>query len=261
MLILLSPAKKMNETRRTALKTTQPRLHADTVELITVAESLSTAELKSLMKLSDSLAELNTSRYTDFTSQAEHPAALLYDGDTYWGFDADSLDDDAMGHANDRVRILSGLYGALRPLDRIRPHRLEMGTRLKTPRGKSLYDFWGTSIADTLREDLAAYDDESVLNLASHEYFKSVDTQALDRPVVTAKFLQRKDGELRNLGMFAKRARGQLARFMVDNRADRVTHARDFDYGDYRFDATQSTDTEYVFTRDQPAPKSKPVTK
>ena len=262
MLILLSPAKKMKEGRTTALPTSAPRLHADTDELVAVSERLSTAHLKSLMKLSDALAELNTMRYTDFHSQAEHPAALLYDGDTYWGLNAASLDDDAMTYANDRVRILSGLYGALRPLDRIRPHRLEMGTRLQTPRGANLYQFWGTRIADSIRDDLEPFEDRSILNLASHEYFKSVDRSALDRPVITAKFLQIKNGEPRNLGLFAKRARGQLARFMIDNRADRVSAARDFDYDGYRLDPAQSTDTDYVFTRAQPDPVTPdPVTK
>ena len=254
MIVLLSPAKKMNEGRTTALPLSVPRLHEDADGLIKIAEGLSTADLKSLMKLSDSLAALNTSRYTDFHGQDEHPAALLYDGDTYWGFDADSLDDEGMAAANDRVRILSGLYGLLRPLDRIRPHRMEMGTRLETPRGKSLYEYWGSRIAEQIREDLSGRDEEAVLNLASTEYFKSVDRKALDRPVVTAKFLNIKDGQARNLGMFAKRARGQLARFVVDNRIDRIAGAKDFDYGGYRFDADQSSDAEYVFTREQPAP-------
>lgn len=257
MLAVLSPAKKMNETRSTPLALSAPRLDRDARELIPVAEALSTAELKSLMKLSDALAELNTSRFTDFESQAEHPAALLFDGDTYWGLDAKSLDADALREADGRLRILSGLYGLLRPLDRVRPYRLEMGTKLANPRGADLYQFWGTAIADALREDMAGHEEEAVLNLASREYSSAIDRAALDRPVVTATFLQVRDGEARNLGMFAKRARGQLARWVVDNRVDRVEGAKDFAYGGYGFDAGRSTAEEYVFTRAQPEPKSK----
>ena len=254
MLVLLSPAKKLNTTRTTALPLSEPRLKEGADGIVKIAERLSASDLKSLMKLSDPLAELNAGRYTDFHAQDERPAALMYDGDTYWGLDADSLDDDGLKEADYRVRILSGLYGLLRPLDAIRPHRMEMGTRLKTSRGKSLYDYWGPSIAEQIRDDLAGRDEEAVLNLASNEYFKAVDRQALDRPVVTAKFLNVKDGEPRNLGLFAKRARGQLARFVIDNRIDRVAGAKDFNYGGYGFDADASTEETYVFTRTQPEP-------
>ena len=254
MLVVLSPAKKMNARRGTALPLSRPGLEDEAHGLVRIAQGLSVADLKELMKLSDGLAELNAGRYRDFAAQDERAAALLYDGDTYWGLDAKSLDQDGLREADRRVRILSGLYGLLRPLDAIRPHRLEMGTRLATPRGRDLYGYWGRSIADRLREDLAGHEDQAVLNLASVEYFKAVDRAALDRPVVEAKFLNIKNGEPRNLGLFAKRARGQLARFVVDNRIDRVEGARDFSYGGYRFDAGASDAHTYVFTREQPEP-------
>ena len=255
MIVLLSPAKSMNESRTTALPLSEPRFASDTDGLVKIAEGLTAQDIRNLMKVSDDIANLNVRRYTDFASQPEHPAGLLFDGDVYWGLDAESLDDEGMRAADDRIRILSGLYGYLRPLDRVRPYRMEMGTKLANPRGNTLYNYWGSSIAKAIDADMEGREG-AVLNLASNEYFKAVDRKALRSPVVSAKFLNIKDGVRKNLGFFAKRARGQMARFVVDNRIDRAEGAKDFNYDGYRFDAKQSSDTEYVFSRTQPPPAS-----
>jgi len=257
MLTLLSPAKSMNEERTTSLRKTKPRLLDATQDLLSITEKLSVADLQTLMHISDDLARLNAGRFTDFNTQKAHPAALLFDGDVYWGLDAKSLDEDGLRAANDRVRILSGLYGILRPLDAIRPYRLEMGTKLMNSQGNTLYKFWGDSISEVLRKDTKGHEDPTILNLASNEYFKAVDKKALDRPIVNVKFLNVKDGKAKNLAFFAKRARGQLARFIVDNRIDHVEGSKDFNYGGYSFDAKASTETDYVFTRKQPPPPGK----
>ena len=253
MIILLSPAKSMKEDRTTTLPLSEPRLKPDTDGLVKIAEGLTAQDIKNLMKVSDDIATLNVSRFTAFEQQPEHPAGLLFDGDVYWGLDAQSLDEEGMKAADDRIRILSGLYGYLRPLDRIRPYRLEMGTKLANPRGKNLYHYWGSSIAEAIDADMDGREGP-VLNLASNEYFKAVDRKALKSPVISAKFLNVKDGQARNLGFFAKRARGQLARFAVDNRLDRAEGAKDFNYGGYAFDTAASSETEYVFSRQQPPP-------
>ena len=260
MLTLLSPAKKLNmDPVETAVPVTQPRLGDDTHELATVAKTQTAADLKRLMHISDKLAEMNFERFQTFNldnrSNSAKPAGLAFDGDVYWGLEADSLSEDALSYAQDHLRILSGLYGVLRPMDAIQPYRLEMGTKMKNDRGKSLYDFWGTRIADRLNEDLADHGDTTVVNLASNEYFKAVDTTALGRNVIGAKFLNVKDGESRSLMYYAKHARGSMARWIMENRVDRADGLRDFNAGGYSLDAAASTDRELVFTRPQPAVK------
>ena len=255
MLVLLSPAKSMNTDRTTALPLSRPRFGPDTDGLVSVMRDMPRNGLQGLMKLSDTLTDLNVGRYRNFADQDERPAALLYDGDVYAGLDAASLDEDGLKAADESLRILSGLYGLLRPLDAIRPHRMEMGTRLETDRGRNLYGYWGTRIADALREDLAGRDEEAVLNLASVEYAKSVDRDALDRPVVEVTFLNRRDGEARNIAFHSKRARGMMARYVVDNRIDRTEGVRGFDYGGYALDEARTEPGHLVFTREQPEPK------
>lgn len=260
MLTLLSPAKKLNmDPVETGVPVTQPRLTEDTTELATVAKTQSAADLKRLMHISDKLAEMNFERFQTFNldnrSNCAKPAGLAFDGDVYWGLDADSLSDDALSYAQDHLRILSGLYGVLRPMDAIQPYRLEMGTKMKNGRGKSLYDFWGSRIADRLNEDLADHADATVVNLASNEYFKAVDTDALGRTVIGAKFLNVKDGKSRSLMYYAKHARGTMARWIMENRVDRADGLKDFNADGYSLDAKASTDTELVFTRPQPPVK------
>jgi len=261
MLTLLSPAKKMKFDRALpALEITQPRFSEDTREIATVAKEQSAADLKKLMHISDKLADLNADRFKAFDldgrSNSAAPAGLTFDGDVYWGLDAKSMDENALSYAQDHLRILSGLYGVLRPMDAIQPYRLEMGTKMANPRGESLYDFWGRSIADSLAGDLDGHDDNSIVNLASDEYFKAVDQKALAARVVTADFLNVKDGEARKLMYHVKFARGLMARWIMDNRVDRAEGLKDFSADGYAFDAKASDETHMVFSRPQPPKKS-----
>lgn len=260
MLTLLSPAKKLNfDEPQTALAPTQPIFDKDIIELATVAKQQSADDLKRLMHISDNLAELNAERFKVFhlegKSNTAKSAALSFDGDVYWGLDANSMSDAALEYAQNHLRILSGLYGVLRPLDAIQPYRLEMGTKLETKRGGSLYDFWDSKIAAQLREDMASHKDQTIVNLASNEYFKAVDKKTLDSPVISAKFLNVKDGKSRALMYYAKHARGEMARWIMDNRVETAQDLKDFDLSGYKFMPKDSSESELVFSRKQPPPK------
>ncbi|MDA0663921.1 MAG: peroxide stress protein YaaA [Proteobacteria bacterium] len=257
MLTLLSPAKKLNmDPVETVVPVTKPRLREDTLELAGVAKTQKPADLKRLMHISDNLAARNFERFQAFNldnrSNSAKPAGLAFDGDVYWGLEAESLSGDTLAYAQDHLRILSGLYGVLRPMDAIQPYRLEMGTKMANPRGESLYDFWGSRIAERLKADLRGHDDKTVVNLASNEYFKSVDTKALGRTVIGARFLNVKDGESRSLMYYAKHARGSMARWIMENRVDRAAGLKDFNADGYSLDASASSDSELVFSRPQP---------
>jgi len=260
MITLLSPAKKLNfDPVTTKLEATAPLLKADTLELAKVAKTQSAEDLKKLMHISDNLAELNAERFKAFNldgqSNSAKPAGLTFDGDVYWGLEAKSMSDKDLAYAQDHLRILSGLYGVLRPLDSMQAYRLEMGTKLATKRGKSLYDFWGSTIAETLNEDLGGHVDQTIVNLASNEYFKAVDKKTMTHPVITAKFLNVKDGKARALMYYAKYGRGLMARWIMQNRVDRAKDLKDFNLDGYKLDKKASTETELVFSRKQPAPK------
>ena len=261
MLILLSPAKNMNfAPAPNAPAATKPLFAADTAELAQTAAGLSKANIKSLMKISDKLAELNHARFQAFDPQGKSKslkqAALAFNGDVYLGFDAATLSRDDLAFAHGQVRILSGLYGLLRPLDAIQPYRLEMGSRLKNPRGKNLYEFWGDRIARELDKALKGHADPTVVNLASQEYFSAVDRSALSAPVVTPLFREEKDGQLRQLQFFAKRARGMMARWAAQKRIERAEDLKRFDLEGYVFQPALSTAEEWVFSRPQPPLKS-----
>lgn len=260
MLTLLSPAKKMNlDPAATALAPTVPRLTQEITELAKVAKTQSAADLKRLMHISDNLAELNAERFKAFNlegkSNSAKQAGLTFDGDVYWGLEAKSLSDDDLEYAQDHLRILSGLYGVLRPLDAIQPYRLEMGTKLKTKRGGSLYDFWGSTIGETLAADMQDHVDKTVMNLASNEYFKAVDKTALGANIIEAKFLNVKDGKSRNLMYYAKFGRGLMARWIMQERVDRAEGLKDFNLDGYKLDASATTESLLVFSRKQPPPK------
>ncbi|MCA9672881.1 MAG: peroxide stress protein YaaA [Myxococcales bacterium] len=262
MLALLSPAKKLDFERDFAYRaaggspaprSTTPQLWDDTRALIAVAKGLDAADLKRLMKLSDNLAQLNVERFAAMPeaprADGARPAAIAFDGDTYVGLDAKSLDKDALTWAQQHVGILSGLYGVLRPLDVIQPYRLEMGTKLATERGKDLYAFWDDRVAKRINAMTRGHADRTVVNLASTEYFKVVKRDALDSPVLTCTFKELRDGKAKVISFLAKRARGMMARYMVDTRAEQVSALRGFDYGGYAFDEGASSDDELVFTR------------
>ncbi len=258
MLILLSPAKQLDFSERGHAPTaTTPALLDRTRELAKTTAKLSSADLKSLMGLSDDLADLNRERFKAFDPDASdgRPAALTFNGEVYRGLDAPSLSADDLQWAQQRLRILSGLYGVLRPLDRIQPYRLEMGTRLHTKKAANLYEFWGDDIAEQLKADLAGHASQTVVNLASNEYAKAAKLKSLGVPVVSADFKEEKDGQLRALMVYAKKARGLMARWIIENRIEDAARLKEFDLEGYRYDADGSSADKLLFTRPQPAPK------
>lgn len=257
MLIVLSPSKALDFTAPpTRAPITAPELADQTAELARTAKTLSARELKRLMSISDDLAKLNRERFRAFDPLSEEglQAAFAFNGDVYAGLRARELDRKALAWAQDHVRILSGLYGVLRPLDAIQPYRLEMGVRLKTRRGRSLYEFWGARPAELLNLAARGHRDPTLVNCASLEYFAAVDREALRLPVLACRFLEEKDGEQRMISFFAKKARGLLARWAIERRIERAADLKGFDAEGYRFAAAQSSDTEFTFVRPQPPP-------
>ncbi len=252
MLIVLSPAKRLDFTEADPdVAATERRFREDTASLAKTARARSVAELRRLMSISDDLARLNRERFQAFDTESTDGVQAVYAfaGDVYEGLKARELDARALDFAQQHVRILSGLYGLLRPMDRIQPYRLEMGTRLKTRRGSSLYDFWGDRISKCLNADAEGHSDPTLVNLASQEYFGAVDAKALKLPVVTPHFRESKDGESRIISFFAKKARGGMARFAIDERIERAGDLKAFDRDGYQFDKAGSTETDWIFTR------------
>lgn len=257
MLILLSPAKSLNtDPVEDWIKPTQPRFPHQTKMLIEVMKTKSPDDLRGLMDISDDLAEMNYRRYQRFTRQATLPAAMIFDGDVYDGLQARHLNEEALNWAQDHIRILSGLYGVLRPLDQMRPYRLEMGTSLPTEKGKSLYAFWGDDIAQSLSKDAKTLKTDTILNLASQEYARAALTKSLKLKVINTRFLDEKDGKARIVSFFAKRARGLMARYIIDNRIENIHDAKGFNIDGYSFKSELSSDLEWVFSRPQPPLKS-----
>jgi cytoplasmic iron level regulating protein YaaA (DUF328/UPF0246 family) len=252
MLMVISPAKSLDFSPAPAsVGATTPEMAADVVELAKVMRKLRKADLKRLMSISDNLASLNHARFQAFDPDSEDgvQAALAFDGDVYDGLRARALDKAGMAYAQAHLRILSGLYGLLRPLDLIQPYRLEMGTRLKTRRGASLYAFWGDRIAKALNAAAEGQADPTLVNLASQEYFAAVDRKALSLPVVSCHFKERRGNELKIISFHAKKARGLMARYAVDQRIDRADGLKGFTVAGYGFDAALSSDTDWIFTR------------
>ncbi|MEL6700214.1 MAG: peroxide stress protein YaaA [Pseudomonadota bacterium] len=253
MLVVVSPAKRLDWSPVDRDDVTKPDFEADALRLAKTARNLPLRDLKSLMSLSDDLARLNRDRFRAFSDapddDALRPAALAFAGDTYQGLEAASLSDDEMRYAQDHLRILSGLYGLLRPLDEIQPYRLEMGSRLKTRRGGNLYDYWGSQIAKALNAQAAETGADTLVNCASQEYFGAVDLGALKPRVITQTFLEEKDGSEKIVSFFAKRARGSMARFIVQNRVTDLAGLRDFDLGGYRFREDLSKPEAPAFSR------------
>ena len=254
MLVVVSPAKALNfDPAPQDLPATQPELLAQTRELMKTARHLTRTDIAGLMDLSDKLADLNHDRFRAFRlkhcQDNAKQAALAFAGDTYRGLDALSLSAEDLGWAQDHLRILSGLYGLLRPLDLIQPYRLEMGTRLATPRGENLYDFWGERISLALNR---AMKDEAVpvlVNAASQEYFGAVKSRKLKARIVTPVFKEERDGVAKIISFSAKVARGMIARYVVQNRLDRPEGLKDFHEDGYRFRQDLSDDDTYVFIR------------
>ena len=263
MLCVISPAKKLDfETEPKDAPFTQPQFLDETKTLVKAVRRLGRNKLKHTMKLSDKLADLNYQRFqafsTPFTLGNAKQAALVFNGDTYVGLNADTLNDEDMAFAQDHLRILSGLYGVLRPLDLIQPYRLEMGARFQPPRGGNLYGFWDDQLTKAINQTVRHHADASVINLASPEYFKAVHADRLDGPVITPVFKEVKSGMSRVIGMFAKRARGAMARYIVKNRLEHARQLESFSGDGYKFRPGQSDDTTWVFTRKQPKPVTRP---
>ena len=257
MLVVISPAKRLDWAER-YVSMTAPDFQSDAVTLARAAKRLTQKDLRKLMDISADLAKLNADRFKAFEEAPEdvRPAALAFAGDTYLGLEAGSLDADTMAYAQGHLRILSGLYGLLRPLDAIRPYRLEMGSRLKTRKGPSLYAYWGPRLADALTEQAHRLGTETLVNCASVEYFSAVDEKTLGLQVVTPQFFEEKPGGPKIVSFFAKKARGSMARFIVENRVTGIEGLKDFDLGGYQFDTDSSEGDRMVFLRDEAAAQS-----
>jgi cytoplasmic iron level regulating protein YaaA (DUF328/UPF0246 family) len=252
MLIVLSPAKSLDlDTPPTTDRSTTPHFIDRAAELIRVLKDFSPAQVGALMHISDPLAVLNVTRYAGW-----HPdhgdarqAVMSFDGDVYTGLDARSLPKASLDYLQDHVRILSGLYGLLRPLDRMHPYRLEMGTKLANPRGKDLYAFWGETVTGALNEVVAANGASALVNLASEEYFRSVKPKLLSVPVITPVFEDWKNGKYKIISFFAKRARGMMARYAAEHGITDPQRLKAFDVDGYAFDESVSTEKNWVFWR------------
>lgn len=255
MLAVISPAKRLDWAARD-VTATEPDFQEDAIRLAKTARNLTLGGLKGLMHLSDDLARLNRDRFRAFedapNGDVTRPAALAFAGDTYQGLDAATLDADEMVWAQDHLRILSGLYGVLRPLDAIQAYRLEMGSRLKTRRGKNLYEYWRTDLSKALNAQGEQTGSDVLVNCASQEYFGAVAPKALKLRVITPSFLE--DGEKgpKMVGFFAKKARGSMARFMIQNRLTDPKTLLEFDSNGYKYQPEMSSEDKPVFMRPYP---------
>lgn len=250
MLILLSPAKTLDESPSALSLSSEPRMLDQTAILARQMRRYSPKTLAKTLGISDTLAELNSRRYQVFleADTATKQALLLFKGDSYLELGLEAYNEDDYTFAQEHLRILSGLYGVLRPLDRVRPYRLDMGTRLRTRRGSNLRQFWGDRITNLLRADLAKQEEKVIVNLASAEYFNAVDTAALDVPVVHVRFEDRKGERWKVISFFAKRARGAMASHLIRGRAS-LDDVRSFQWGGYTYADAQSSETTLVFRR------------
>ena len=256
MLVVISPAKRLDWAERD-VETTTPAMQDDAVRLVRTARNLTLGNLKALMSLSDDLAKLNRDRFKAFEDipnpENTRPAMMAFAGDTYQGLDAATLSPDEAAYAQDHLRILSGLYGLLRPLDAIQPYRLEMGSRLKTRRGASLYDYWRDDIAKALNAQAETVGAEMLVNCASQEYFGAVPEKVLKPRLITPVFMEDKGAGPKIVSFFAKRARGAMARHIVQNRVTDLDGVRAFDAGGYTFQPDLADPSKPVFVRPYPA--------
>ncbi|MCR4530694.1 peroxide stress protein YaaA [Acinetobacter venetianus] len=256
MLALISPAKTLDY--ETALPTdtfTQPRLLEQSQQLIDVCRKLSATEIASLMSVSEKIANLNVDRFRDWNADFDfsnaRQALFAFKGDVYTGLDAYHLKDQDIDFAQQHLRMLSGLYGLLRPLDLMMPYRLEMGTKLKNARGHNLYEFWGNMITDQINQDLAEIDAKVLVNLASDEYYKSVNEKKIQAEIIKPVFLDQKNGKYKVISFYAKKARGLMARYLIENQLNQAEQLKAFDSEGYYFDAESSSNKELVFKRDE----------
>lgn len=256
MLALISPAKTLDyETELPSSNFTQPRLLDQSEQLIEVCRELSASQLASLMSVSEKIAQLNVARFQDWQTEFDfanaRQAIFAFKGDVYTGLDAYALNDSQLDFAQQHLRMLSGLYGLLRPLDLMMPYRLEMGTKLQNPRGSNLYEFWGKRITDLIQQDLQHTNSQILLNLASDEYYKAVKESALDAQIIKPVFLDQKNGKYKVISFYAKKARGLMARFVIEQQIQQVEDLKAFNSEGYYFDAENSNAKELVFKREE----------
>lgn len=254
MLLVVSPAKKLDfDSPLATNKTSKASLLEHSEILIERCKKLSPAQIGSLMKLSDKLAGLNAARFGEwsqpFTIKNARQAILAFDGDVYSGLDAASFSKEDFEYSQQHFRILSGLYGLLRPLDLMQAYRLEMGTKLDTVRGNNLYQFWGDIITNEINQALSEQGDDILINLASNEYFKAVNKKSLNAKVITPQFKDWKNDQYKMISFFAKKARGLMARYIIQNQLNDVEQLKNFDLAGYQFNSTFSKGNDLVFTR------------
>ena len=257
MLIVISPAKKLDfESLPQTDDFTQPDCLEDSAELIDVLREYSSGQLEKLMHLSSNLAQLNHGRYHDwhlpFNPQNAKQALLTFKGDVYAGINVESFSAEDLSFTQNHLRILSGLYGLLRPLDLMQPYRLEMGTRLDNKRGKNLYEFWGSDITDLINKQLKQLDSKILVNLASNEYFKSIKAKELHGTIITPVFKEKRDdGNYKIIGIYAKKARGMMSAYILKNKITAVEKLKGFDEAGYAYNESLSTKNDWVFSRDR----------
>ena len=256
MITVISPAKKLsNECYAYEADHSQPSYLNRSTELVNQLKSYEPSHLQSLMGISEKLSVLNWERFQSwepsFNSDNSRQAFFTFRGDTYSGLDADTLSSQDLSFSQNHTRILSGLYGVLKPLDLIMPYRLEMGTKIENSAGKNLYEFWGDALASDLEKDLAGHESKYLVNCASVEYFKSIDKDALKGKVITPVFKEVKNGKARIVSFFAKRARGMMARYIIQNQINNPNEIKQFDLGGYEYSDELSNTMEPVFIRAQ----------
>ena len=249
MLVVISPAKKINTNLSNDMLLSKPQFSKNAIELASIANELTMKELRDLMSLSNSLAELNSERFASFGKQKKSPAAFTFAGDTYKGLNVATLSKADIEWAQNHLRIISGLYGLLRPLDEIEPYRLEMGSKLKTDYGKNLYDYWNEKIALSINELSEKTNSKVLVNCASQEYFQAVNMSALKTKVITPVFMEKRDEKNKIISFYAKKARGQMARYIIENRIKKIDDLKKFNLDNYYYQKELSTETSITFLR------------
>ena len=253
MFIVISPAKRLDEKSKMFEDYTLPRHPDKTQVLISILKGFSPAELQELMHINQQLADLNIDRYHNFkkrhNKQNSLQAIFAFNGDVFLGLQAKTMTDESIRFAQDHLRILSGLYGVLRPLDLIQAYRLEMGTKVKTETANELYSFWGTLITSMIKSDMRKVNSDVLINLASNEYYKAIDTKKIKARIITPNFREDKDGELKFYPVFGKKARGLMSRYIIDNQISDPEDLKGFNYENYYYDERNSTEDEMMFIR------------
>jgi cytoplasmic iron level regulating protein YaaA (DUF328/UPF0246 family) len=255
MLAIISPAKTLDfENPCQPFAFSQPELTAYSQELIEICRQFTPAEIGSLMSISDKLAALNAARFAEWqmahSEQNAKAALFAFKGDVYTGLNADTLSAEQVHYAQAHLRMLSGLYGVLKPLDLMQPYRLEMGTKLANPKGKDLYAFWGNVITEKLQQALSEQGDDVLINLASDEYYGAVKPKNLQARIIKPVFLDEKNGKFKVISFYAKKARGMMVRFLLDTQPTSPDELKAFNYGGYWFDADESSENEWIFKRE-----------